>query len=74
MGSDEGHTLCRLLLGPAFRSGLVNSGFGSGPVGAAQMSDMRKAVQHVRAERMQAAKLGGFKPYSSHGAMGIELD
>ena len=55
-------------------SSVVWAGFGSGPVGAAQMSDMRKAVQHVRAERMQAAKLGGFKPYSAHGAMGIELD
>jgi hypothetical protein len=38
------------------------------------MEDMRKAVQHVRAERLQAAKLSSFKPYSAHGAIGIELD
>jgi hypothetical protein len=55
-------------------SQVVWAGFGSGPVGAAQMEDMRKAVQHVRAERLQAAKLSSFKPYSAHGALGIELD
>lgn len=55
-------------------SQVVWAGFGSGPVGAAQMEDMRKAVQHVRAERLQAAKLSSFKPYSAHGAIGIELD
>ena len=53
---------------------LVWAGFGTGPVGAQQMSDMRKAVQHVRAERLQAAKLSGFKPYSAHGAMGALLE
>ena len=61
-------------MNPPRSAAASRAGFGSGPVGASQMSDMRKAVQHVRAERMQAAKLGGFKPYSSHGAMGIELD
>ena len=55
-------------------STVVWAGFGSGPVGATQMEDMRKAVQHVRAERLQAAKLSSFKPYSAHGAIGIELD
>lgn len=55
-------------------SSVVWAGFGTGPVGAQQMSDMRKAVQHVRAERLQAAKLNGFKPYSAHGAMGALLE
>lgn len=55
-------------------STVVWAGFGSGPVGAVEMQDMRKAVQHVRAERLQAAKLSSFKPYSAHGAIGIELD
>ena len=32
---------------------MVQAGFGSGPVGHQQMADMRKAVQHVRAERLQ---------------------
>ena len=32
---------------------VVQAGFGSGPVGHQQMADMRKAVQHVRAERLQ---------------------
>jgi hypothetical protein len=88
-------------------SEVVWAGFGTGPVGAQQMADMRMAVQHVRAvrawhdradlgvdgesmvitcvtrtdelmrraraqERVQAAKLSGFKPWSRHGAMALD--
>jgi hypothetical protein len=55
-------------------SHVVWAGFGTGPVGAQQMADMRTAVQHVRAERVQAKKVGGFKPYSAHGGMEIMGD
>ena len=72
--ADMEHKGVRKVVQGGGGSQVVWAGFGSGPVGAAQMEDMRKAVQHVRAERLQAAKLSSFKPYSAHGALGIELD
>jgi hypothetical protein len=46
---------------------VVWAGYGSGPVGKAEMDEIRTSIAHNRAERLNIQKLGGTKPYSKHG-------
>ena len=46
---------------------VVWAGVGQGPVGPDEMRVIRRAVRDDRSQRQRVSKLGGIKPYSSHG-------
>lgn len=48
------------------QAGLVWVGVGRGPVGQAEMAEVRRAVVDKRSERLRIEKLSGIKPYSAH--------
>jgi len=46
---------------------VVWAGYGTGPIGKPEMDEIRKNIEHSRAERLNIQKLSGVKPYSRHG-------